>query len=109
MSLKTLLTAPDIGLVSMSEIAETIAVLLDRVTLLNIDTAGLERLGFHLLVLLGGVMRALAPTAVEYTKNPLCHGSQAVFRNGMYNFKGLNEVIGDAESLATGKRFEGTR
>lgn len=71
------------------------------------DAADLESLGFDLVIFPGGVVRALAATAVEYYENLLANGSNAAFRNRMYDFVGLNSVIGTADMLAAGKSYEG--
>ncbi len=73
------------------------------------DAADLESLGFDLVIFPGGIVRALAATAVEYYDNLLANGSNAAFRNRMYDFKGLNEVIGTAGMLAAGKTYEGKK
>lgn len=71
------------------------------------DAADLESLGFDLVIFPGGIVRALAATAVEYYDNLLASGSNAAFRNRMYDFNGLNEVIGTAGMLAASKTYEG--
>ena len=71
------------------------------------DAADLESLGFDLVIFPGGIVRALAATAVEYYDNLLATGSNAAFRNRMYDFNGLNEVIGTAGMLAASKTYEG--
>jgi 2-methylisocitrate lyase-like PEP mutase family enzyme len=70
------------------------------------DAADLESLGFDLVIFPGGVVRALSATAVDYYQNLLANGSNAAFRNRMYDFQGLNEVIGTADMLALGKEYE---
>lgn len=70
------------------------------------DAADLESLGFDLVIFPGGVVRALAATACEYYGNLLAKGSNAAFRNRMYDFKGLNDVIGAADMLAAGENYE---
>ncbi len=70
------------------------------------DAAELERLGFDLAIFPGGAVRALAATAGEYYRNLLDSGSNAAFRHRMYDFAGLNELIGTAEALATGETYE---
>ena len=71
------------------------------------DAADLESLGFDLVIFPGGVVRALSATAVDYYQNLLANGSNASFQNRMYDFQGLNEVIGTADMLARGKDYEG--
>ena len=70
------------------------------------DAADLQDLGFDLVIFPGGVVRALSATAVDYYQNLLANGSNAAFRNRMYDFQGLNEVIGTADMLAQGKDYE---
>ena len=70
------------------------------------EAADLESLGFDLVIFPGGVVRALSATAVDYYQNLLANGSNAAFRNRMYDFQGLNEVIGTADMLALGKEYE---
>ncbi len=70
------------------------------------DAADLESLGFDLVIFPGGVVRALSATAVDYYQNVLANGSNAAFRNRMYDFQGLNELIGTADLLALGKDYE---
>ena len=70
------------------------------------DAADLEGLGFDLVIFPGGVVRALAATAGEFYGNLLAKGSNAAFRNRMYDFKGLNDVIGTDDMLAAGKTYE---
>lgn len=70
------------------------------------DAADLQELGFDLVIFPGGVVRALSATAVDYYQNLLAHGSNAGFRNRMYDFQGLNEVIGTKDMLALGKDYE---
>ena len=71
------------------------------------DAADLETLGFSLVIFPGGIVRALARTAQDYYASLHAHGSNAPFADRMHDFAGLNEVIGTAEMLARGKRFEG--
>lgn len=71
------------------------------------DAADLESLGFDLVIFPGGVVRALSATAVDYYQNLLANGSNAAFQNRMYDFQGLNEVIGTADMLVRGKDYEG--
>lgn len=70
------------------------------------DAADLESLGFDLVIFPGGVVRALAAMASDYYGNLLAKGSNAAFRNRMYDFKGLNNVIGTEDMLAAGKTYE---
>jgi 2-methylisocitrate lyase-like PEP mutase family enzyme len=66
----------------------------------------LEKLGFNLVIFPGGIVRALAATARDYYQSLISSGSNDAFRNRMFDFAGLNAVIGTPETLAEGKRYE---
>lgn len=68
-------------------------------------TSDLETLGFSLVIFPGGVVRALAKTAGEYYRGLISTGSNEGFRDRMYDFAGLNEVIGTSEMLKQGDRY----
>lgn len=72
-----------------------------------VDAAGLERLGFSFVIFPGGIVRAIAATARDYYANLVANGSNEAFRNRMFDFAGLNGVIGTPELLAEGKRYDG--
>ncbi|HET9716176.1 MAG TPA: isocitrate lyase/phosphoenolpyruvate mutase family protein [Pseudolabrys sp.] len=70
-------------------------------------TAGdLESLGYSLVIFPGGIVRALARVAGEFYASLAAHGSSEPFRDRMYDFATLNDVIGTPELLANGKRYE---
>lgn len=71
-----------------------------------IDAAGLEELGFSLVIFPGGIVRAVAATARDYYSNLVGSGSNEAFRNRMFDFTGLNDVIGTPELLAEGKKYD---
>ena len=74
-----------------------------------INTASdLEAAGFSIVIFPGGIVRALARAAGEYYASLAEHGSNRPFAGRMYDFSGLNEVIGTAEMLAQGKRYDGS-
>ena len=72
-----------------------------------IDAAGLQDFGFSFVIFPGGIVRAIAATARDYYANLVATGSNEAFRNRMFDFAGLNGVIGTADLLATGKRYDG--
>ena len=72
-----------------------------------VDAAGLERLGYSFVIFPGGIVRAVAATARDYYSNLVGAGSNAAFRNRMFDFSGLNELIGTPEMLALGHRYDG--
>ncbi len=71
------------------------------------DAEALGRIGFSLVIFPGGIVRALAATAGAYYRNLIETGSNAGFRDGMYDFAALNEVIGTGEMLKAGKAYDG--
>lgn len=72
-----------------------------------INASGLQELGFSFVIFPGGVVRAIAATARDYYANLLASGSNEAFRNRMFDFAGLNGVIGTDDLLASGKRYDG--
>jgi len=71
-----------------------------------VDAKGLQDLGFALVIFPGGVVRALAATARDYYASLLATGSNAAFAARMYDFDGLNAVIGTDDMLALGRRYD---
>ena len=71
-----------------------------------VNAAGLEDLGFSFCIFPGGIVRALAATARDYYGNLVANGSNEAFRNRMFDFAGLNGVIGTPEMLKTGERYD---
>lgn len=68
--------------------------------------AELEAQGFSLVIFPGGIVRAIAHAAQAFYSTLLRDGTTDAFRNAMFNFDELNEVIGTPEMLALGKRYE---
>lgn len=71
-----------------------------------VDASELERLGFSFVIFPGGIVRAIAVTARDYYANLIAKGSNEAFRNRMFDFSGLNAVIGTPDMLAEGKRYD---
>jgi 2-methylisocitrate lyase-like PEP mutase family enzyme len=67
----------------------------------------LEGLGFSIVIFPGGIVRALAKTAQDYYQSLLANGSNRPFADRMFDFKGLNDVIGTAAMLDKGARYDG--
>jgi len=65
----------------------------------------LEQLGYALAIFPGGIVRALARTAVDYYASLATHRSTEPFRNRMFDFAGLNELLGTPDMLEHGKRY----
>lgn len=68
--------------------------------------AELQEMGYSIVIFPGGAVRALANTAQRYYANLLGSGSNASMANQMFDFDGLNEVIGTTEMLQLGKGYE---
>ncbi len=68
--------------------------------------ADLEAIGFSVVIFPGGIVRALASTAGEYSASLKATGSNRPFADRMFDFDGLNDKIGTAEMLELGKRYE---
>lgn len=66
------------------------------------DLAGI---GFKLVIFPGGIVRAQARIANEYYAQLKASGSNAPFQERMYDFKGLNNVIGTAKMLDLGMKY----
>jgi 2-methylisocitrate lyase-like PEP mutase family enzyme len=69
----------------------------------------LEAIGFSLVIFPGGIVRAIAHAAQDFYGTLKRDGTTAAFRNRMFGFDELNDVIGTPAILAEGKRYEGQR
>jgi 2-methylisocitrate lyase-like PEP mutase family enzyme len=67
----------------------------------------LEAAGFSIVIFPGGIVRALARCARDYYASLHDHGSNRPFADRMFDFDGLNDVLGTADMLSAGKRYEG--
>jgi 2-methylisocitrate lyase-like PEP mutase family enzyme len=67
----------------------------------------LETLGYALVIFPGGIARAVAHAARDFYETLVRDGSTAAFRNRMFDFDALNDVIGTPAMLALGKSYEG--
>jgi len=74
-----------------------------------LTSAELEALGFSLVIFPGGIVRTLAKTAVDYYASLAAHGSTQPFRDRMFDFNQLNDLIGAPELIERGKRLERNR
>ena len=68
----------------------------------------LEKLGFSIVIFPGGIVRALARTAQDYYHSLAKHGSNKPFADRKFDFGGLNGVIGTADMLEKGARYDGS-
>lgn len=72
------------------------------------DAMALQRLGFSLVIFPGGIVRALARTAQAYYQSLYNHGTTGPFRDRMFQFGELVEIVGTSEMLAAGRQYDGT-
>jgi 2-methylisocitrate lyase-like PEP mutase family enzyme len=73
------------------------------------SAAELEAIGFSLVIFPGGIVRAIAHAAQDFYGTLKRDGTTVAFRNRMFGFDELNDVIGTPAMLAEGKRYEGRR
>ena len=66
----------------------------------------LEQMGYSIVIFPGGIVRALAHSAQNYYSSLHKHGSNKPFSDKMFDFDGLNEVIGTTETLKAGARYD---
>jgi 2-methylisocitrate lyase-like PEP mutase family enzyme len=71
-----------------------------------LPASGLEAIGFSLVIFPGGIVRALARTASDYYTSLADHGTTEPFRDRMLDFEGINGVVGTAEMIELGKRYD---
>jgi 2-methylisocitrate lyase-like PEP mutase family enzyme len=72
-----------------------------------LPASALQQMGFAFAIFPGGIVRALAFAAQEFYGVLAHDGTSDAFRNRMFDFDGLNEMLGTAGMLARGKRYEG--
>jgi 2-methylisocitrate lyase-like PEP mutase family enzyme len=65
----------------------------------------LQELGFAVVIFAAGVLRAIAKTAEEFYRSLKANGSTEAFRSRMFDFNGLNALIGTPEMLERGRRY----
>lgn len=68
----------------------------------------LETQGFSIAIFPGGIVRALAKTAQAYYGSLAQHGSNKPFAENMFDFNGLNKVIGTNAMLELGAQYDPT-
>jgi 2-methylisocitrate lyase-like PEP mutase family enzyme len=73
-----------------------------------LSAAELEALGFALVIFPGGIVRTLAKSAVDYYASLAANGTTQPFRDRMFDFNELNDLIGTPEMLERGKQYEAT-
>ena len=66
----------------------------------------LGKIGYRLVIFPGGLVRALAWAARDYFASLKDHGTTDQFRNRMFDFQGLNTVLGTQRELDAAKQYE---
>ncbi|MCP4997177.1 MAG: carboxyvinyl-carboxyphosphonate phosphorylmutase [Hyphomicrobiales bacterium] len=69
------------------------------------DMAELQKLGFSLAIFPGGAARAMARTAQDFYSSLLENGGTRQFQDRMFDFHGLNQVIGTEQLIAEGEKY----
>jgi len=67
---------------------------------------GGETQGFSIVIFPGGIVRALGRTARDYYQSLHTNGSNKPFAERMFDFDGLNDVIGTKAQLEIGARYD---
>jgi 2-methylisocitrate lyase-like PEP mutase family enzyme len=70
------------------------------------SAAELGARGFRIVIFPGGTARAVAHTLQGYYASLHQHQTTAPWQKQMLDFEGLNEVIGTAELMAAGRRYQ---
>jgi len=70
------------------------------------DASALEQIGYSMVIFPGGAVRAMAAMAQRYYASLVATGSNAAMAEAMFDFDGLNEIIGTAELLAHGAKYD---
>ncbi len=71
------------------------------------NAAALQAQGFKIAIFPGGTARAVAHTLQGYYASLKQHQTTVPWQDRMLDFDGLNKVIGTAQLLRDGKRYEG--
>lgn len=69
------------------------------------DAEDLQAQGYSIVIFPGGIVRALAHTAKAYYASLQANGSNQPFSDQMFDFDGLNNVLGTASILDKGQRY----
>ncbi len=67
----------------------------------------LEQQGFSIAIFPGGIVRALAHASVDYYQSLKQHGTTQPFTDRMFDFNGLNTLLGTRTIIESGKTYSG--
>ena len=70
------------------------------------SAAELGARGFKIVIFPGGTVRAVTHTLQGYYASLHQHQTTAPWQENMFDFEGLNEVIGTSALLVTGQKYE---
>lgn len=70
------------------------------------SVAELGEIGYRVVIFPGGLVRTLAMAAQSYFSALRRDGSTASLRNSMFDFKGLQNLLGTEAMLAEGRRYD---
>ena len=65
----------------------------------------LEKIGFSFVIFPGGIVRAIARAAQDFYATLHAQGTTDAFRDRMFDFNALNDLIGTPETLERGKWY----
>ncbi|MHB2169796.1 isocitrate lyase/PEP mutase family protein [Alsobacter sp. R-9] len=71
-----------------------------------VPAADLEAMGYALVIFPGGIVRAIARAAQDFYATLLRDGTSDAFRDRMFDFAGINGVVGTEALLQAGRRYE---
>jgi 2-methylisocitrate lyase-like PEP mutase family enzyme len=66
----------------------------------------LADIGFRIVIFPGGIVRALARTARDYYQSLKANGTNAPFRDRMFDFAELNDALGTEEMLKRARTYQ---
>ena len=65
----------------------------------------LQALGYRMVIFPSALVRAFAHMAGEFFETLAQNGTTAPFRNRMFDFRQVQELVGTPEMLETGRRY----
>ena len=66
----------------------------------------LAKLGYKIAIFPGGAVRAIAYHLQAYYTGLLTHGNNQKFSDKMYDFNGLNDLLGTKDLIELGRKYE---
>lgn len=72
----------------------------------NLPAAELQEIGYQLAIFPGALVRCFAHAALHYLDHLKSNGSTLAYRNAMFDFNGLNQLLGTPELLEQGRQYD---